>query len=125
MATLSAFIISFLNTDFIVALVVSVVVGYAVKFMASAQGLQWKKWEGLAISAVKMAETAIPDDTANKGAKRLDMALKLFLQGYESATGVKPSMKTIGEVSSLLSLVHDQLELKGTLGTAPATSSAE
>lgn len=121
MGTFNTFIINLLNTDFIVTLVVTAAVAYITKFLASAQGLQWKKYEGLAITAVKMAELAVPDDTTNKGAKRLDTALKFFLDKYESSTGVKPNDKAIGEISSLLSLVHEKLEADDTLPVSKAT----
>ena len=44
----------------------------------------WQKYydqyKGHLIEAVKFAEKNIPDDTANKGAARLDMALKYFVK---------------------------------------------
>ena len=112
---METFLISLLNTDFVMALIVGAFVTYSVKWLASANGMKWKKWEGLAVTAVKMAETAIPDDTPNKGACRLDAALKLFLQKYEAATGVTPDAGAVAEISSLLANVHDRLDANGTL----------
>jgi len=112
---MQAFIINLLNTDCVLALVIGAFVTFIVKWLASAQGMQWKRWEGLAITAVKMAEVAIPDGTANKGAKRLDQALRIFLDKYEKATGVKPNEKDVAEITSLLSLIHDKLETNGNL----------
>lgn len=115
---MQAFIINLLNTDLVLALVIGAFVTFIVKWLASAQGMQWKRWEGLAITAVKMAEVAIPDGTANKGAKRLDQALRIFLDKYEKATGVTPNEKDVAEITSLLSLVHDRLDSDGTLAKA-------
>lgn len=117
---MQAFIINLLNTDFVLALVIGAFVSFIVKWLATAQGMQWKRWEGLAITAVKMAEVAIPDGTANKGAKRLDQALRIFLDKYEKATGVTPNEKDVAEITSLLSLVHDRLDSEGTLAKANA-----
>ena len=117
---MEGFIIKLLNTDFVLALVIGAFVTFIVKWLASAQGMQWKRWEGLAITAVKMAEVAIPDGTANKGAKRLDQALRIFLDKYEKATGVTPNEKDVAEITSLLSLVHDRLDSEGTLAKANA-----
>lgn len=119
---MQAFIINLLNTDFVLALVIGAFVSFIVKWLATAQGMQWKRWEGLAITAVKMAEVAIPDGTANKGAKRLDQALRIFLDKYEKATGVTPNEADVAEITSLLSLVHDRLDGAGTL--APQTPQA-
>lgn len=117
---MQAFIINLLNTDFVLALVIGAFVSFIVKWLATAQGMQWKRWEGLAITAVKMAEVAIPDGTANKGAKRLDHALRIFLDKYEKATGVTPNEKDVAEITSLLSLVHDRIDAGGTLSNANA-----
>lgn len=112
---MQGFIISLLNTDFAMALVIGAFVTFIVKWLASAQGLRWKKWEGLAITAVKMAEIAIPNDVPNRGAKRLDTALRIFLEKYEAAAGVEPNQQDVAEITSLISVIHDQLESAGNL----------
>ncbi len=43
----------------------------------------WKKYEGTVISAIRYAEKAIPDGSANKSAARLDAALKYALNVIE------------------------------------------
>jgi hypothetical protein len=95
------------------------VIGMLVKWLASwwqtATGAKWKKWEGIAITAVKAAEKAIPDDTLNKGARRLNEALLTFCQKYEAATGVKPNDADLAQIENLIGVVHSQLESKDQL----------
>ena len=90
------------------------VIGLAVKMLASwlltATGLKWKKYEGWAISAVKAAEKAIPDDTQNKGLRRFDKAMRLFLEKYTAATGVEPNDTDLAGIENLINIVHERLE---------------
>jgi len=51
----------------------------------------WQQWEGTIITAVKLAEKAIPDDTENKGLGKLDDALQYVIRVYEEARGVPPT----------------------------------
>jgi hypothetical protein len=75
---------------------------------------EWKKYEGTIISAVKQAEKAIPDGTANSSLSKLDVALKLVLAVYEKAYG-KASPAVVASLTEGISIVHDQLEDKCTL----------
>lgn len=90
------------------------VIGIGVKWLAawflSASGLKWKKYEGWAVTAVKAAEKAIPDDTQNKGLRRFDKALQVFLSKYTAATGVVPSDADLAGIENLINIVHERLE---------------
>jgi len=76
---------------------------------------EWKKYEGLLITACKMAEKFVPDGTENKSMKRADIALKTFSDCYACAYGQFPSKHVVAVVKAALPIVHDQLEAKGTL----------
>jgi len=90
------------------------VIGIAVKWLAawflSATGMKWKKYEGWAITAVKAAEKAIPNDVANKGLARFDKAMRLFLEKYTAATGVPPNEADLVGIENLINIVHERLE---------------
>lgn len=75
----------------------------------------WRKYEGLMISAVKMAEKIIFDDTANTAAARADAALKQFIAQYHQVYGTMPDDATLVKVSANMPLVHDALDAEGTL----------
>lgn len=75
----------------------------------------WRKYEGLMISAVKMAEKIIPDDTDNTAAARADEALRQFVEQYKQVYGTVPDDATLAEVSANMPLVHDALDAEGTL----------
>lgn len=75
---------------------------------------EWQKYTGFIITAIKFVESAIPDDIPNKGAKRLDMALKMVLTELSNSK-VKTSKKLIEEIRTNIPVVHDMLESNGTL----------
>jgi hypothetical protein len=100
----------------VIALIVGAFVTYIVKWLASKDGEKFKKYEGWAITAVKAAEKAIPDDTGDKGARKLDFALRLFLAKYTKATGVEPDANAVGQIESWVSEIHEMLEEAGVLG---------
>lgn len=75
---------------------------------------EWKKYMGFIIEAIKFAEKAIPDGIPNKGARRLDMALKMVLAELGN-TKVNPSKKLEKEIRMNIPVVHDMLESNGTL----------
>lgn len=105
-----AIVTSILGSDWFWAVVVGLLVKWLATWWQSSTGAKWKAYEGLAITAVKAAEKAIPDGTSNKALKRLDTALAMFVTKYEQATGVKPSEKDIAQIENLISVVHSQLE---------------
>ena len=90
------------------------VIGVGVRMLAgwfmSASGLKWKKYEGWAVTAVKAAEKAIPDDTQNKGLRRFDKAMRLFLEKYTAATGVTPNDTDLAGIENRSNSVHARLE---------------
>ena len=108
-------ILNLLTTNTVIALVVGAAVTAAVAWLKTSQGQKFKTYEGYAITAVKLAEAAIPDTATNKGMQRLDFALKTFLSKYRSATGVEPDAKTTAQIESWLAVIHDALEESGTL----------
>lgn len=75
----------------------------------------WAKYEGSIISAIKAAEKAIPDTVENKGARRLDEALKFVLEVYRQTNQTIPSPAEISEIREGIQITHDKLEARGTL----------
>ena len=76
----------------------------------------WEAYEGTIISAIKYAETAIPDDAQNKALKRLDEALRYALKVYaETHKGKQPPEALANDIREGIQIVHDRLEAKGTL----------
>ena len=75
----------------------------------------WQQYEGVIISAVKLAEKEIPDETPNKGLARLDAALKVVLAAYEQAKGKAATDAEKAALTNGISLVHADLENKGQL----------
>ena len=80
------------------------------------------KWKALVLQygpkfmqAVKMAEKNIPDNTPNKGAARLDAALKFLIQ-------LEPKLHTVKEtdLKAALTAVHTTAEANGNLKKTPA-----
>ena len=112
---MSDLIIKLLCTDAVIAIIVGVFVTYIVKFLASKDGEKFRTYEGYAITAVKAAEKAIPDDAANKGLNRLNFALQIFLTRYEKATGVSPKPQEVAKIEAWISEIHSALESAGLL----------
>jgi hypothetical protein len=76
---------------------------------------EWKKYEGLLITAVKAAEKIIPDDAENKSLARADAALRVFNERYAVAYGKFPSDAIVTVARLALPIIHDQIEAEGTL----------
>jgi hypothetical protein len=106
---------AFLNSPIGITLVVSAV-GSLVAAVYAKKPL-WKKYEGVLVSAVKMAEKAVPDDSENTSIARLDAALKYAVTIIE-AMGKKVTDKEESDLESGLSIVHDMVEANGTLSPA-------
>lgn len=122
---MGSWIISLLQTDAVIAVIAGAFVTYIVKWFASKQGTDYKKYEGYAITAIKAAEKAIPDDVSNKGAKKLDYALQVFLKKYEAATGVIPDKEVMAKIEDWLAVVHNAVEEAGTLKALVKTNALE
>lgn len=73
----------------------------------------WQRFEGTIIQAVKWAEKTIPDNTANKAAKRMDEALQYVLRIYEHTQGKSANPKTKADLKQGISIVHAELEASG------------
>lgn len=75
-----------------------------------------QQFEGTFIAAVKFAEKMIDDNTENKGARRLDEALKFTIKVFkEKNKGKNPSPKIEQEMKEAIQVTHANLEVKGTL----------
>jgi hypothetical protein len=105
---------AFLNSPLGIAMVVSLVGSLVAVIIAKVPIV--KKYGGVLISAVKYAEKAIPDDTENSGAQKLDAALKYALKIFaEIGVTVKP--KEMPEIIAGLSEAHEKVEADGVLTT--------
>jgi len=113
-----------MSTTIIVALLTSAtVLAAAAKYAGTklaaytqtAAGSKYAAYIGYGIQAVKIAEQAIPDDTANKGAAKADYALKTFLARYEKETG--ETVTSPVDVAQISALIEEALELVKANGT--------
>jgi len=76
----------------------------------------WEKYEGTIITAIKLAEKAIPDDTPNAGLRRLDEALQFVLKAYaEQHNGKFPSPDLLNQLKEGIQIKHAELERIGNL----------
>ena len=65
---------------------------------------KWREWEGSIITAIKLAEKEIPDDTPSAGLARLDAALRFVLKAYAEANGGKqPSAQLTQQIKQGIS----------------------
>jgi hypothetical protein len=112
---MSDMLIRLLSTDAVIALIIGAFVTYIVRWLATKDGEKFKQYEGYAITAIKAAEKAIPDDAPNKGLERADFALKTFLSAYEKATGVKPTTADLAKIESWIAEIHSIVESSGIL----------
>jgi len=112
---MSDMLIKLLSTDAVIALIIGAFVAYLVKYLASKDGARFKAYEGYAITAVRAAEKAIPDDAQNKGLNRLNYALQVFLKQYEKATGVTAKPDEVAKIEAWISTVHSALDAAGVL----------
>jgi hypothetical protein len=113
---MSDLIIKLLSTDAAITLIAGLFVTYLVRFLAAKEaGEKFKKYEGYAITAIKAAEKAIPDETPNKGLNRLDFAMRMFLGKYEQATGVKASETEVSKIEAWIAQIHSVVEASGVL----------
>ena len=102
-----------LNSPFGYMAVAGVLIWLLNRLYASQPG--WAAYEGTIISAVKLAEKEIPDGTENKGLARLDAALRYVLRVYEEVNGKRASATTTAALKEGIQIVHDKLEVAGTL----------
>ena len=112
---MSDLLIKLLSTDAVIMIIIGIFVTYITKWLASKDSEAFKKYEGYAITAIKAAEKAIPDDIPNKGLNRLDFALKTFVSKYEMATGLTTKPVEVAKIEAWISAVHSELEGAGIL----------
>ncbi|QDU33051.1 hypothetical protein KS4_10920 [Poriferisphaera corsica] len=81
---------------------------------------KWKQWEGTIITAIKMAEKEIPDNTPNRGLAKLDTALRYVLKTYSDINrGKPPSAKTTQQIKEGIQIKHSELQRSGELSKTP------
>ena len=104
------------NPEFMNAIITAIagVATWAVAKLFTAKP-EWKKYEGLLITAVKAAEKIIPDDAPNTSLARADAALRVFNERYAVAYGKFPTDAIITVARLALPIIHDQIEAEGTL----------
>lgn len=118
MDTILSGIWMFLNSafGFTLAWVVAIVVMIYFLDRLSSRDKAWHPYEGAIITAIKLAEKAIPDDTANAGLRRLDEALRFVLNVYrEHNPGKAPSADLVHELKEGIQIKHAELERLGNL----------
>lgn len=103
-------IMALIQSEWVQTAVIGLIVALIAKWYRSETGAKWKKYEGYAITAIKAAEKAIPDDTEHKGLMRLNKALILFCDKYKAATGVTPSESDMVQIENFINVVHAALE---------------
>jgi hypothetical protein len=76
---------------------------------------EWKKYEGLLITAVKIGKKLVPEGTPNIGLQRAAAALTVFEQQYTAAYGKLPTEAILQVAKLALPIVHDRIEAAGNL----------
>lgn len=77
---------------------------------------KWRQWEGSIITAIKLAEKSIPNDTPDKGLAKLDAALRFVLQAYADAnSGKAPPDQLVEQIKQAIQIKHDELDRRGAL----------
>jgi hypothetical protein len=69
-----------------------------------------QKYKGHVIRAIKLAEAEIPDDTTNKGMRRLDCALQYAIRAIEVAENRPMTDKEKTVLNSAISEVHNDVK---------------
>lgn len=109
---------TFLNSPFGFVLIWIVALALTFLFLNKLSPLHkaWEKYEGAIITAIKLAEKAIPDGTPNAGLRRLDEALQFVLKAYaEQHNGKFPSADLVRELKEGIQIKHAELERLGNL----------
>lgn len=77
---------------------------------------KWREWEGSIITAIKLAEKEIPDETPSAGLAKLDAALRFVLKAYADAhNGKQPPAKLIEQLKQGIQIKHSELDRFGGL----------
>lgn len=104
---------TFINSPAGVTILATIGLAVLNKLLKEKPGLE--KYMGAMISAVKMAEKAVPDEAPDAGLRRLDEALKTTLKVFEEMEKRKATPQEEAALKSQLSLVHAELESTGTV----------
>ncbi len=113
MDNIGSLVWTFINSPAGVTILATIGLAILNKIIAKKPGLE--KYAGTMISAVKVAEKAIPDEAPDAGLRRLDEALKTTLKVFEAMEKRKATPQEEAELKSQLSLVHAELESAGTV----------
>jgi len=105
--------IAILNSSLVQTLVI-IIGGYIITVFLKKKP-EYLKYMGYIITAIKFAEKAIPDNSTHIGLQKMDTAMKKFIELYTQYEGKPPSKKLTAKVSSKMAMVHQDLELNGTL----------
>jgi hypothetical protein len=77
---------------------------------------EWRKYEGMIITAIKFAEASIPSSgNENSGLAKARCALDSFVRQYAEHYGQPPTDAVLAAVRAAIPVVHDQLDANGTL----------
>ncbi len=77
---------------------------------------KWRKWEGSIITAIKLAEKQIADDTPDAGLAKLDAALRFVLKAYaEANNGKEAPAKLVEQIKQGIQIKHADLDRFGGL----------
>ena len=77
---------------------------------------KWRQWEGSIITAIKLAEKQIPDDTPDAGLAKLDAALRFVLKAYaEANNGKEAPAKLVEQIKQGIQIKHADLDRFGGL----------
>ena len=120
---MTTLLLSLLSTNTAIGVAVGAAVAWLVKWLAG-NGKKFTSYEGYAVTAIRLAEKAIPDSTTDKGLARLDYALKLFIEKCTAATGVVPDEALTAQIENWIAAIHNALDESGVLGKSSAGTAA-
>jgi len=106
-----------LNSPVGVALVAGLTLWLLNRIYAAKPG--WQKYEGAIITAIKLAEKHIPDDTPGAGMRRLDEAMQYVLKIRRSMVSKDATVKDFATIREGIGIIHAKLERDGNLGDKP------
>lgn len=95
---------------------------YAAKYFLAHPDSKWAMWYPIVLQSVRLAESAIPDNTANAGLAKADYCLKMFNELYTKHTGEVPSAALVDWATRMKELAL--LELDKIKAATPAPNPA-
>jgi hypothetical protein len=100
---------------FFVSMLAFMIVGFYLMNRIVPLSHAWQRYEGTIITAIKLAEKAIPHDTPDAGLQKLNHALKFVLNAYYDAHDCRPSRKMTRELKEGIQIKHAELQRNGDL----------